>query len=48
MQNTMTALVKELFEKLNIKIDSVEINNKDVEENIFIIKIKSEESSIII
>jgi len=47
MQNKMTALVKELFEKLNISIDSIEILETE-KPNIFNIKIKTEESWIVI
>jgi hypothetical protein len=43
MQNKMTALVKDLFDKLNISIDSVEVNQTE-KENIFNIKIKTDES----
>lgn len=47
MENKMTALVKELFEKLNISIDSVIVSNPE-KPNIFNIKIKTDESGIII
>jgi hypothetical protein len=43
MQNKINALVKELFERLNISIDSINIDNSE-KPNIFTIKIKTEES----
>ncbi len=47
MQNQIKALVNELFEKLNIKIDLIEV---EIEEdlNIFNIKVKTEESWLLI
>lgn len=47
MQNKINALVKELFERLNISIDSINIDNSE-KPNIFTIKIKTEESWLII
>jgi len=47
MQNDIKILTDELFERLNIKIDSVEIVNVDAS-NIFNIKIKTDESGILI
>ncbi|MFC1798008.1 KH domain-containing protein [Patescibacteria group bacterium] len=47
MQNKVEALVNELFEKLNIKTDSIEVINVD-KPNIFNIKIKTEESGLLI
>jgi hypothetical protein len=47
MQNEVKTLVNELFEKLNIKIDSIEIINVE-DSNIFNIKVTSDESGIII
>jgi uncharacterized membrane protein YkoI len=43
MKNQFTALINELFHKLNIKIDSIELNKED-DSNIFNIKIKTEDS----
>jgi len=47
MQNKINALVKELFERLNISIDSINIDNSE-KPNIFTIKIKTTESWIVI
>ena len=47
MQNEVEALVNELFEKLNIKTDSIKITNVD-KPNIFNIKIQTEESGLLI
>ena len=47
MQDEVKALVNELFEKLNIKTDSIDIENID-DSNIFKVKIKTEESNLLI
>lgn len=47
MENDINALVSDFFEKLSIKIDSLEVTNVD-ESNIFNIKIKTEESGMLI
>jgi len=47
MQNDIKILTDELFERLNIKIDLIEIVNVDAS-NIFNIKIKTDESGILI
>lgn len=47
MENDIRALVSEFFEKLNVKIDSLEVTNVD-ESNIFNIKIETDESGILI
>lgn len=46
MENNVNNLVGEFFNKLDVKYDSIEV--KTEEENIFYIKIKTEESGIII
>ena len=47
MQNQIKALVNELFEKLNIKIDLIEVKIEE-EFNIFNIKVKTDESWLLI
>ncbi|MFK7780381.1 MAG: R3H domain-containing nucleic acid-binding protein [Candidatus Gracilibacteria bacterium] len=47
MQNDIKALVGEFFDKLNIKIDSLKVNNVE-ESNIYNIKIETEESGLLI
>lgn len=47
MENEIKALVTEFFEKLEVEIDSIKITNID-EANIFNIKIKTEESGLLI
>lgn len=46
MENNIKELVSQFFEKLDIKIDSIDI--KKMQDNIFSIKIETEESGIII
>jgi hypothetical protein len=43
MENEFTALINELFHKLNIKLDLIELK-KEENSNIFNLKIKTEES----
>ncbi len=47
MENEFTALINELFHKLNIKLDLIELK-KEENSNIFNLKIKTEESWLII
>lgn len=47
MQNKMKTVIEEFFKKLNIDIDSIELNKSDTDNN-FKIKIKTEESGILI
>ncbi len=47
MQESIEKLTKELFERLNIKLDTLKIQNVE-ESNIFNIKIETEESGIVI
>jgi len=47
MQNELIALIKEFFDKLNIKIDSLEFSNEE-NSNIYNLKIQTEESWILI
>gem|GEM_PF-947521 len=46
MENNIKELVSQIFEKLDVKIDSIEI--KKMQDNIFSIKLETEESGIII
>jgi acetolactate synthase small subunit len=47
MQNEIKALGLDFFEKLNINIDSLEVINSE-EKNIFYMKIKTEDSGMLI
>jgi hypothetical protein len=47
VKNDIKTLVFDFFEKLNIKIDTLEVTNVD-ELNIFNIKIETEESGLLI
>lgn len=48
MENQVETLVKEFFEKLDISLDSIEVNSEEEHENIYNIKIMTQESGLLI